>query len=392
MFVVARSISVHFWGRLYFLNVFGIHLKRNFVAVKSQLKYIQKLEQVKNSGVLRVLPDYTTCAVDFVSNDYLGMSRIAFPIKQTLSFSGLGSRLIAGNSREAQHCEDFLAELFLAESALVFNSGYDANLGFFSTLPQKEEVVLYDEAIHASIRDGLRLSLASSYSFAHNDLLDLEQKLQRYADRTTILVVEGVYSMDGDEAPLREIFNLAAQYGAQVVVDEAHSLGVVGQHGLGASFDWRQHPNLLARIITFGKAVGAHGAAVLSNHELKEFLVHGCRAFIYTTALPPEAYLRIRLALEYIQKHPGMREQLQQNTAHFAQVFDLPEQHIQLLPIAGVAKIKSLMQEAKQQKIALKGVWSPTVPLGQERLRISLHAFNNETEINTLFQFLKAHV
>lgn len=356
------------------------------------LKYLEKLGHAKNNCALRVLPDYANCEVDFVSNDYLGMARLKFPVQKQQSFAGLGSRLIAGNSREAQYCERFLADFFSAQAALIFNSGYDANLGFFSTIPQKEEVVFYDEAIHASIRDGLRLSPASSYAFAHNDLLDLEQKLLRFSGKNKFIVIEGVYSMDGDQAPIAEILVMATKFDAFVVVDEAHSLGVFGECGLGLSMEFAHHPKLLARIVTFGKAVGAHGAAVLSKDDIKDFLVHACRTFIYTTALPPEAYTRIQNCLEYLHKYPEKRFELEENMLYFSTLFKVPKQHIQSVSVADVAKIKALMRQAQLEGIALKGVWSPTVSQGQERLRISLHNFNKIQEINNLHRFIKAYV
>lgn len=352
--------------------------------MENQLKYHSKYRAAKLENALRVLPNYENCQIDFISNDYLGMGRMNFGPSSTKHFSGLGSRLIAGNSREALYCEDFLAELFQAESALVFNSGFDANLGFFSTIPQKDEIVLYDQAIHASIRDGLRLSAASNYAFQHNDLHDLSQKLERFSGKNIFIVVEGIYSMDGDSAPLSEILILAQKFGAYVVVDEAHSLSIHGETGLGLSEQYAHHPNLLARIITFGKAVGAHGAAVLCNREMNQFLVHACRSFIYTTALAPKAYLRIVNCLNHLSKHQELRSQLNNAIEVYAEHFNAPKQHIQILPMRGIEQIKALTAKAVQEKIAIKGVWSPTVPEGQERLRISLHSYNTEAELMAL--------
>lgn len=338
---------------------------------------------------VRALPDFTNCDLDFVSNDYLGVARMQFPNKEKYFFSGLGSRLIAGNSSSALRTERFLSELFNVESALVFNSGYDANLGFFSTIPQKHEVVLYDQFIHASIRDGLRLCQAQSYSFRHNDLVDLEHKLVQFNGQSLIVVVEGVYSMDGDQAPLHQIMDLVERFGAYLVVDEAHSLGVLGQSALGLSHEFYKHQNLLARIVTFGKAVGAHGAAVLSNKDLCDYLVHACRSFIYTTALPPESYRRIEHCLNYVVSNNDLRTNLFQIVDDFSQIFNCSQQYIQAIPFSGIQNLKMLMKNAVDEKIAIKGVWSPTVPHGQERIRISLHAFNTTSEITTLFNFFK---
>lgn len=362
--------------------------------MKKQLKYLDKLNLAAARHELRTLPDYVNCNIDFVSNDYLGIARKQFSNLENACFSGLGSRLIAGNSAQAQHTEEYLSKIFRCEAALIFNSGYDANLGFFSTIPQKDEIVLYDQAIHASIRDGLRLSNAANYAFRHNDLDDLRQKLIRFEDKTILIVVEGIYSMDGDEAPLAEIMNLARSFDAHVIVDEAHSIGVIGENGLGLSQQFAKHPNLLARVVTFGKAVGAHGAAVLSNHEICSFLIHACRSFIYTTALPPESYLRIEDCFKYLIISDKERSELETITSYFSEIFEKPKRHIQVIPIKGITELKILTQKALQEKIALKGVWSPTVAPGQERLRLSLHAFNTKEEIMLLFEFLKrnAHV
>ncbi len=356
--------------------------------LKKQLKYLENLDNAEQSGTVRLLPDYSSCSVDFVSNDYLGMAQIQFS-GAPISFSGKGSRLIAGNSREAMYCESYLAEHFKAEAALVFNSGYDANLGFFSTVPQKNEVVLYDESIHASIRDGLRLSWAKSYSFKHNDLNDLRRLLNKFPENNAIIVVESVYSMDGDAAPLYELFNLAIQYDAFVVVDEAHSVGIHGLNGLGKGEEFAEHPNLLARVVTFGKAIGAHGAAVLCSEALKKFLIHACRSFIYTTALPPEAYQRILHCFNYLADRPEIRLQLEEQVHYFSKRFEVQQQHIQMLAVGGIDSIKRVVTAAKNQGIALKGVWSPTVAPGQEKLRISLHTFNKKAEIEALYEFLK---
>ena len=355
------------------------------------LKYSHKLQKAIESQMLRRLPHYAACNIDFVSNDYLGISKMPFSQGKSHYFSGLGSRLIAGNSMEAIKTEHFLAEVFQTEAALIFNSGYDANLGFFSTIPQKDEIVLYDQAIHASVRDGLRLSQASSFGFKHNNLDDLETKLKRFANKNIFVVVEGVYSMDGDQAPLTHIINLVAQYDAYLIVDEAHSLGVLGENGLGLSQQFCKHPNLLARIVTFGKAIGAHGAAVLADKSLCDYLIHACRSFIYTTALPSEVYSRIESCIAYLISNPDTRNQLEHKIDFFSTLFSSPKQHIQTIPMAGVQEIRTLTESAKLEKMALKGVWSPTVPEGNERLRISLHAFNSELEIKKLYHFLNEY-
>ncbi len=192
-------------------------------------KWQDKLKKREEEGTMRSLFRLEN-KLDFYSNDYLGMSSL--DIRSEAKGGSTGSRLISGNSKEAAECESFLADWFKTESALVFNSGYDANLGFFSSIPQKGDWVLYDEKIHASVRDGIRLSFANSFSFIHNDVTDLQKKIQK-AEGAVFVVVESLYSMDGDFAPLGEIAAIGKLTNAKLVVDEAHACGVFGEHGRG---------------------------------------------------------------------------------------------------------------------------------------------------------------
>jgi 8-amino-7-oxononanoate synthase len=350
--------------------------------------YSSELKKIQDMGELRVLPDYANCSVDFVSNDYLGLGKIELDLPKFKTHSGMGSRLIAGNSEAARACESFLANFYAAESALVFNSGYTANLGFFSTIPKKDEVVLYDELVHASIRDGLRLCPASSYGFKHNDLLDLENKVTRFQDKKIFVVVEACYSMHGDLADLQGLFALAEQHDFSIIIDEAHSIGVYGEQGKGLSISYSHHTHLLARIITFGKALGAHGAAILGSLELTNYLIHACRAFIYTTALPPEQYARIQAAVQHCAQMDEERVKLHDICTYYAKKMEVSASHIQTINMPDIERIKQIVECAKSAKIALKGVWSPTVPQGQERLRISLHSFNTKEEIDALIELI----
>jgi 8-amino-7-oxononanoate synthase len=242
--------------------------------------------------------------------------------------------------------------------------------------------------VHASIRDGLRLSAAASFSFKHNDWADLDAKVLRYPEQSVFVVVEACYSMHGDFTDLDALFALAEKHKFHVIIDEAHSIGVYGEQGKGLSQPYFNHPQLLARIITFGKALGAHGAAVLCDTMVKSYLIHACRAFIYTTALPPEQYARIQAAVQHCATMDQERETLHELCVYFSDQMRTPVSHIQTVEMSGIEQIKRLVELAKEQKIALKGVWSPTVPLGQERLRISLHSYNTRQEIDVLLQLI----
>jgi 8-amino-7-oxononanoate synthase len=349
--------------------------------------FITKLLRITSSGTQRKLPNYAGLT-DFISNDYLGLAHMSFATEPD-SFSGTGSRLISGNSNEAVATERYLAEVFDCEATLVFNSGYDANLGLFSTMPQRGEIVLYDELVHASIRDGLRLGLARSFSFRHNSLTDLEGKLQFHQGKTVFIAIESVYSMDGDHAPLVEILELAMRYNAYVLVDEAHAAGVFGDQGEGIAHAYRNCPNLLARVITFGKAFGAHGAAVLSNRQVIDFLIHSARSFIYTTALPPDSYSRMRQVVQHVRENPELRQKLGKNCEVWNREMNGNPGPIQVIPFPDITTLKTCVEEAERMGWALKGVWSPTVPEGKQRLRICIHAHQDEQQLVDLTNWLK---
>lgn len=303
-----------------------------------------------------------------------------------------GSRLLSGNSSEAETTEKFLAGFFGAEAALVFNSGYDANLGLFSSVPQRGDTILYDELVHASVRDGVRLSHAKAFSFRHNDVQDLRQKITR-AEGTVFVAVESLYSMDGDLAPLDEIAALCEESGALLVVDEAHSGGIFGNEGRGLCEALSVNGKVFARVITFGKAYGTHGATVLGPGQLVQYLVNFARSFIYTTALPAQQYELIRLQVER-GRSDERRRQLQQNIAYFRELVSVtgspsdPLSPIQVIPAPGVLRAKAQATRLQEHGLAVKAILSPTVAEGKERLRVCLHSFNTPAEIEKLATLL----
>ncbi|MFO0323327.1 MAG: aminotransferase class I/II-fold pyridoxal phosphate-dependent enzyme, partial [Bacteroidota bacterium] len=229
--------------------------------------------------------------IDFSSNDYLGFSSQELLYKELTQLQSsnrigsTGSRLISGNSVLFDELEKNIADYHDAESALLFNSGYDANIGLLSSVPQKGDLILYDELIHASINDGIRLSFAKHFKFKHNDVIDLNHLLERHRNsfKEIYIVIESVYSMDGDSSPLNEIIALSKTFGARVIVDEAHAIGVFGEKGKGLCHELNIQSECFARIYTFGKALGCHGAAVVGSNELKKYLINYSRSFIYTT-------------------------------------------------------------------------------------------------------------
>ncbi len=354
-------------------------------------KLQDKLNKRIEEGTLRSLSSFEGF-IDFYSNDYLGFSKIKYKTRNASKYGSTGSRLISGTSNESLKAEVFLADFFNSESSLIFNSGYDANLGFFSSVPQRGDLVFYDEYIHASIRDGLRLSFSTSNSFNHNNLVDLELKLSK-VNGVKYVVIESLYSMDGDIAPLLEIVELCNKYGAYLIVDEAHSGGVFGQLGQGLVSELNLEDKVFARIITFGKAFGSHGACVLCEKKLKQFLINFSRSFIYTTALPPDSYLRI---MEVLKDESSIleRKKLKENIDYFRLKINLKwcvsdfNSPIQLIKIGDIELTKKIAEKMQLLNLAVKPIFSPTVPVGSEGLRICLHSFNKKEEIDVLINLL----
>ncbi len=347
-------------------------------------------------------------ATDFASNDYLGFSRNAVISKNIHSFllrhkidanGSTGSRLLSGNHKIYSTAEKFIAEFHGSEAALVFNSGYDANLGFFSSVPQRDDIVLYDELSHASIRDGITLGNAKAYKFEHNDFEDLEKQLHKFKldGRDIYVVTESVFSMDGDSPDLSTLANLCNNHGCFLVVDEAHALGVFGENGSGLIQHLHLQDKIFARIMTFGKGLGCHGAAILGSVALRNYLINFARSFIYTTALPPHAIATIFCSYQYLSSNPH-QQQLQDNISHFSQekmrlglkpIFVRSKSAVQCAIIPGNERVKTLANALQLKGFDVKGILSPTVPQGQERLRFCIHSYNTKDEITNVLKALE---
>ncbi len=354
----------------------------------------QQLEQRRSQHALRQLKLPAPHMVDFCSNDYLGLARSAamqeavhtLLAERPYMHGSTGSRLLAGNYAWIEEAENNLAAFHDASAGLIYNSGYDANLGLFSCVPQKEDTVIYDQLIHASIRDGIRLGRAQSFSFLHNDVQDLEKKLQRASGRVFV-AVESVYSMDGDMAPLQAIAALCEKTGAYLVVDEAHATGVVGAQGEGLVQALGLAAACFARVHTFGKAVGCHGAIILGSETLRQYLLNFSRAFIYTTALPHTAIAAIMASYNLFPYMTAAREQLQGLIRHFREATRslqvLPsETPIQIVLTPGNEFTRKQAAALQEAGMDIRPILHPTVPKGQERLRIVLHSFNTVEEVD----------
>lgn len=358
--------------------------------------FAEKISARAKQGILRTLTT-EKLPVDFVSNDYLGLSgseELATRIEKKHRSLGIrngstGSRLLAGNSEYAEYLEDKLSRLFKAESALVFNSGYTANLAVLSSVPQKGDTIIYDHLAHSSIKDGARLSMANRYSFRHNDLNDLEQKL-KISKGKPFIVVESIYSMDGDESPLAAVCALSEKYNASVILDEAHSTGVLGPGGAGLSVSQDLQDKIDIRVYTFGKAMGTHGACVAGSSLLRTYLVNFARPFIYSTALSQHHLVSIECAFDYLSEHLHLQQILRQQTDLFLLETKNTTNRIssrsaiQTLLFPGVSNVKQAATHLQQQGFDIRPIVYPTVSEGTERLRICLHTFNTTAEIKRL--------
>ncbi|HWY09817.1 MAG TPA: pyridoxal phosphate-dependent aminotransferase family protein [Bacteroidia bacterium] len=366
--------------------------------LKAPLHLVQAIEERKRKGLFRSLK-YNYPKIDFSSNDYLGFSKNGLiekkiqELKLNSENSGsTGSRLISGNSQFAEELENAIAKFHSAESALVFNSGYDANVGLLSSVATKRDLVLYDELIHASIHDGIRMGYAKHYKIRHNDIEHLLRLIERNKDlvENIFIVVESVYSMDGDCAKLKELTEICDNTKLFLIVDEAHAIGVFGKNGRGLCNELRIEDKCFARVYTYGKAMGCHGAAIVGSNELKDYLVNFARSFIYTTALPQHSLFMIKAAYELLEESKH-QQQLTENITYFnslAKDFIKSNSAIHCKLYPGNKNVNSIEERSEENDLFVKGIKNPTVKEGAERIRICLHAFNTREEINKLIKLI----
>jgi len=364
----------------------------------AERKLSDVLNEREEQNLLRKL-SLVNKKIDFTSNDYLGFARSPelyqliekkASVRNKRVGSG-GSRLLSGNSEEAEALETFLAKFHNALSAMLFNSGYDANIGLFSSIAKKDDTFLYDELVHASIHDGIRLSKADSFPFRHNDLDHLEERLKK-SKGIIFVAIESVYSMDGDCAPLKEISDLCKKYGANLIVDEAHATGVFGR---GLVQNLKLEKDIFARVHTFGKALGCHGAVVLGSDILRSYLINYARSFIYTTALPLHSLISIECAYELLDKSESIQHKLHSTISNFRDRINGTGHwldsisSIQSLIVPGNSEVRRLCEKIREKDIDVRPILSPTVPKGKERIRVCLHSYNTKEEIDLLFNTLE---
>ena len=363
--------------------------------------YQKALKERQQQYLLRHLP-LPPEGIDFYSNDYLGLARDSLTksaieqevLKAGASTGSTGSRLLSGNSEYAEQIERQIATFHKAEAALVYPTGYMANLGMISSLATKETTLVMDELIHASLIDGARLGRSERVRFKHNDLKDLETKVSKVKGQK-IVVVESVYSMDGDVCPLEELVRICEMHEALLIVDEAHAIGIYGNHGSGLVQELKLQDRVLARIMTYGKAPGIHGAAVVGPQWLKSYQTNFSRSLIFSTAPAPHQFASIAGFYAALPEFDTLRNQL----AEVVKYFNVKrkehngswlesESQIQSLIIPGNDHVIDVAKKLQESGINALPIRKPSIPEGLERIRFCLHSYNTKQEIDLLFDTL----
>jgi len=366
------------------------------------------LQERASEGNLRSLSVYDQ-GIDFYSNDYLGLAssgELRRRINQLreqqepLPQGSTGSRLVSGNSSLAEELEQQLADFHGADTGLLFSSGYAANSGLLASIAGIGDCLIMDELIHASSVDGARLSRANKFIFRHNDADSFRDKLikarESSPEGSIFVAVESVYSMDGDFSPLSDLAQICTEFDAGLIVDEAHSNGITGRYGAGLVAELGLADQVFARIHTFGKGLGLHGAIVMGTSTLRQYLVNFCRPFIFSTALSADALLSIKAAYELLPELDEQREQLFSLVRHFRQLtaqstyqwYD-SNSWIQSLLIPGNDRAMTAAARLRERGFLVKAIRAPSVPPGTERIRICLHASNSIQEVEGLFEALE---
>jgi glycine C-acetyltransferase len=341
--------------------------------------------------------------LNFCSNNYLGLANhpaLREAAKVAIDRYGCGagaSRLISGNMTLHEELESKIAELKGTEAALVFNSGFQANTGVIPVLVGEGDVVLSDALNHASIIDGCRLSRAKILVYRHCDMNELERGLKKSLPNSRKLIVtESLFSMDGDEAPLADMVSLAEQYGAIVMVDEAHATGVYEPNGAGIVAKLGLGERVLVQMGTLGKALGGFGAYVAGSKALRELLINRCRSFIFTTSLPPTVMAMAIAAINLIEKEPERRRTLRNNCQLLrggleSLGYSLGTSQSQILPlmIGDATQCMKLSEDLLQRGLFAQGIRPPTVPQGTSRLRITLMATHTAEHIDQALRVFK---
>jgi 8-amino-7-oxononanoate synthase len=326
--------------------------------------------------------------IDFSSNAYLGLgsspdiaAAISEAIARGVPVGAGGSRLLRGNDPEHEALEDEAARFFGAETALYMGGGFAANTAIFATLPQRGDLIVHDDLIHASAHDGMRMSKATSLSAAHNDVGGFRERIATWRANGGTgriwIAIESLYSMEGATAPINDFDTLARETDAMLIIDEAHATGIFGPQGRGLAHALEGRPNVVS-LHTCGKALGVMGALVLAPRTLRDFLVNRARPFIYATGPSPLMAAGVRAALRLSAAGPERREMLQERVASFGhelqRLCGIAPSGTQIQPVIVKSDTRAVGIAAalQEQGFDVRAVRPPTVPEGTARLRVSL--------------------
>ncbi len=370
------------------------HNKPNFRAA-----FGADLDSLRRRDRLRALAPRAGC--DFASNDYLGLAEseeyrdaAKAALARGVPLGAGGSRLLRGNHPEHEALEEEAARFFGSEAALFFGAGFAANEALLATLPQRGDLILYDELIHASAHEGMRLSRARSVAVKHNDAAAFEEAISAAGEVGRIwIAVESLYSMDGDMAPLRELAETARRHHAFLLIDEAHATGVFGPGGRGLAHEMEGRENIVT-LHTCGKALGLSGAMVCLPRLLREFLINRCRQFIFATAPSPLLAASIRAALRIIEGAEHRRERLASRVArvgrNLRRATGVEPSGTQIQPVIVGSEERALTLAGKMQAqgFDIRAIRPPTVPLGTSRLRISLTLNPSDEQMDAMIALL----
>jgi 8-amino-7-oxononanoate synthase len=370
--------------------------------VNTAANYVAALDALKNDDRLRSITPRT--GIDFSSNDYLALAgcqrmrkAISAAIEAGTPIGAGGSRLLRGNCVEHESLEAEATRFFGAEAAVFFASGYIANFAVLTTLPQRGDLLVLDQLVHASLHEGARAGRGEFRFSAHNDANSVEEVIRAWRSKGGTgriwIVAESLYSMDGDFAPLEALSAIANRHDAFLMVDEAHATGVFGPGGRGLTAPYEGHENLIA-IHTCGKALGAAGALVTTTKLLRDFIVNRCRPFIFSTAPSPLMAVAVEAALSILRDEPERQQRL-------AGLIDFAHRKIgasegwrlsgsQIMPfiVGDNARAMRLAAALQARGFDIRGIRPPTVPAGTARLRISLTNNVGESDVRAMLDAL----
>ncbi len=379
-----------------YLNYFSEELKK-----LKRLNLERRLRLIESAQNPEIILDGRKVII-LCSNNYLGLAnsrylkKAAIDAIKTFGIGSCASRLISGNMTLHEELEERVANFKRKQCALIFNSGYHANTGIIPAIVNEGDLILSDELNHASIIDGCRLSRAETIVYPHKDVNFIENILKKSRHKKRLLVTDGIFSMDGDIAPLSEIVKLKNKYDFLLMVDEAHATGVIGKDGRGVVDYLDLNDSVDIIMGTFGKALGSYGAYVATNRVIKKYLVNKARSLIFSTSLPPSICASAIKAIEIVEKNPGLIKKLHKNVAliknNLRSLFPrIPDNEVPIIPliIGEEEKTMKICERLLKDGLFIQGLRPPSVPQGTSRLRLTVMATHTEGQLNVVTSIIE---